>query len=199
MRNIYFILILFFAIPLVGQESTFKEPEGLDSIYRLDLLSAIQNRNIDPYYKNIIEEGRFIANPSEYKMMALTDSLLFNCDPGQSIFYFISFTKSMNGSDGFYSEAVSMGAFRFVTTQTSKFLSYFDVGVQLGEKDLNNWARFIFGEIQIVSEKKELKAIDELEVLLKENAKGMKNEYLEIIDKLIKKIRIEVEKGGFKR
>ncbi len=92
----------------------------------------------------------------------------------------------MNGSDGFYSEALGLTAFEFVTKKTELFADYFNRIPKLTDKDMDNWADFIYGEIQISRGGEELKAITELETIFMNNIKESRKEYKPVIEKLIK-------------
>ena len=95
----------------------------------------------------------------------------------------------MNGSDGFYSEAVGLSSFEFVTTKTEKFADYFNIAPRLTDQDMENWVQYVYGEIQISRENHEEKAVMELESQLFENIKGNRKEYSVIIEQFIEKIK----------
>ena len=142
---------------------------------------------VDDYFENIYRQEKLII-AEDIIMLSVVDSLSSN-DPDKNLFYFIVFTKSMNGSDGFYSEAVALAAFEYITTQTERFAVYFNTSPKLTDMDMDNWASYIFGEIEISRENHELKAVDELEIQLLDNIKGAENEYKVIIERLLEKIK----------
>lgn len=119
------------------------------------------------YYTDIYRQEKLI-DADDILMLSITDSL-FTENRETEIFYFIVFTKSMNGSDGFYSEALGTSCFRYITTKTNKFAEHFLNESKLTESDLNNWAECIFGEIQISNENNEIETIKELENELLKN------------------------------
>lgn len=139
------------------------------------------------YYLDIFNQEKLIES-DDILMLSITDSLLTK-DKENELFYFIVFTKSMNGSDGFYSEAVGLSCFNFITKNPIRFAKYFLSEKKLNDSDFNNWAGYIYGEIQISRENQELVAIRELEDLLKEKVKDSNKEYTELIDKLIDEIK----------
>ncbi|MDO9184920.1 MAG: hypothetical protein Q7W13_02835 [Bacteroidia bacterium] len=157
------------------------------SPFQKELNNAIKDQKIDPYYKDIYKQEKLIV-ADDNKMLSITDSLFTN-DPNTDLFFFIVFTKSMNGSDGFYSEALGLASFNFITTKTEWFADYFNIAPKLTDQDMDNWATYIWGEIQISRENQEGKAINELEEKLLDNLKGVREEYKVVIEKLIKKIR----------
>ena len=139
------------------------------------------------YYLDIYKQEKLIA-ADDILMLSITDSL-FTKDEENELFYFIVFTKSMNGSDGFYSEAVGLSCFNFITTNPIRFAKYFSSDTKLNNNDFNNWADYIYGEIQISRENQEQEAIGELDKLLRDKIKDSKVEYKNIIDKLIDEIK----------
>jgi hypothetical protein len=162
-------------------------PSKKDSPYQVRLNSALENESIDNYYKDTYLQEKLIS-ADDNKMLSITDSL-FTSNKETELFYFIVFTKSMNGSDGFYSEALGLSAFEFITKKTEWFADYFNIAPKLTDKDMDNWAGYIYGEIQISREGQELKAINELETLTINNIKESRKEYRAVIEKLIEKIK----------
>lgn len=169
-------------------------PSGKKHLYKRtiyphlrEVINVLKNKNIDIYFKEIYYKEHLIEEDNN-KMLSITDSLFTN-NTKTDLFYFIVFTKSMNGSDGFYSEAVGMSAMSFIKEKTEYFADYFNIAPKLTEKDMDNWAGYIYGEIQISREDEEEKAINELENELLENIKGARKEYKPVIEELIEKIR----------
>lgn len=158
-----------------------------NSPMQIELDNSLKNESIDNYYKEVYRTEKLIS-ADDNKMLSITDSLFTN-DSETDLFYFIVFTKSMNGSDGFYSEALGQSAYDFVTKKTEWFADYFNIAPKLIDKDMENWANYIYGEIQISSEDEEEKAVNELVNELLENIKGARKEYKPVIEKLIEKIR----------
>lgn len=154
---------------------------------QIELDNILTNKSIDRYYKEVYIKEKLIS-ADDNKIISITDSL-FTSDPETGLFYFIVFTKSMNGSDGFYSEKVGLSAFKFITQKTEWFANYFNIVSNLTDKDMDNWARYIYSEIQIFRENEEEKAIKELQYKLFKNIKGTKKEYKLIIERLIEKIK----------
>jgi len=167
--------------------SSHISPEEIVSPYQKELNIAFANPDIDVYYKDIYEQEKLIST-DDIKMLSITDSLFSN-DPENDLFYFIVFTKSMNGSDGFYSEAVGLAAFEFITNNTNEFADYFNIAPKLTGRDMDNWATYICGEIQISNENHEADAIKELENKLLDNIKDSRKEYENVIKRLLEKIK----------
>lgn len=171
---------------LVPQKKAMNETPVI-SPYQAELNNALANPEIEDYYKQVFQQKKLLPE-DDNKMLSITDSL-FTTNPQTDLFYFMVFTRSMNGSDGFYSEAVGLSAFNFVNQHTEQFADYFNIAPGLDEKDMDNWANFIHGEIQISKEGKEEKAVQELESTVFENLKGARKEYKPVMENLIQKIR----------
>lgn len=159
----------------------------INSLYQIELNNALKIESIDKYYKDIYYQGKLIS-AGDNKMLSITDSLFTN-DTETDLFYFIVFTKSMNGSDGFYSEALGLSAFDFITKKTEWFADYFNIAPNLTEEDMDNWAGYVNGEIQISRENEEVEAVKELEIQLLRNIERNKKEYKVVIEQLIEKIK----------
>jgi len=189
--NILFFLTGLFLISC-GNNNEIEEKktnihEHSGSPHQIELDGSLKDKNIEDYFKDIYRREK-IVKADDSKMISITDSL-FTSNKLNDLFYFIVFTKSMNGSDGFYSEAVGHSAFKFVTTKTDFFADYFNIAPKLNDGDMDNWANYIYGEIQIARENQEAGAIDELEQKVLDNIKYNRKEYKIIIEKLIEKIR----------
>lgn len=166
---------------------TIIQNAGTVSPYQQELSKTLADTTIDDYYKEIYRQEKLIS-ADDNKMLSITERL-FTADSDKDLFYFIVFTKSMNGSDGFYSEAVGLSSFEFVTTKTEMFADYFHNAPKLTEQDMENWVQYVYGEIQMSRENEEEQAIKELEILLLDNIKEARKEYQVIIEKFIKKIK----------
>lgn len=187
---IFWILILIFGSSY-GQEvnSENKSPN------QLLIEKSLNDTTIDSYYKDIFRSGNLLSHPDDNMMLSITDSL-FTVNPNRQLFYFLVFTKSMNKSDGFYSEAVGLRAFQFINEHTSRFADYFNIAPYLNDSDFNNWVNYICGEIMIAYEDKEEEAIKQLSIRLKENIKGDRKEYLIIVNKFIESLKLNCPQHG---
>jgi hypothetical protein len=163
------------------------EFEEIDSPHQQKLNKALADPTIDEYYKEIYRQQKLII-ADDNKMLTIKEKLFSN-DPDNDLFYFIVFTKSMIGSDGYNSEAVGLSAFKYVTEKSEQFADYFNNASNLTEQDMDNWAEYVYGEIQISRENEEKEAVKELETQLLDNIKGRRNEYKVVIDRFLKKIR----------
>ena len=155
----------------------------LDSLLNV----ALNDDKINSYYKDVYNAGKLIHQDDDNVILSITDSIFTNVNE-RRYFYFIVFTKSMNGSDGFYSEALGLRAKEFVENNTERFAHYFNASPLLTEKDFNNWAYYILGEIAITQEHNEPDGIIELEEKLIKNIKEQRKEYKPIIEDLITKV-----------
>jgi hypothetical protein len=166
---------------------TEKQEHNTAFSYQQELNKALADTTLDDYYKDIYRQGKLIS-ADDSKMLSITERL-FTDDPDKDLFYFIVFTKSMNGSDGFYSEAVGLSSFEFVKTRTRRFADYFNIAPRLTDQDMENWAQYVYAEIQISRENQEEQAVKELERQLVDNIKEARKEYRVTIEKFIGKIK----------
>jgi hypothetical protein len=175
----------------IGAAPTYTERpgEGLSPLQQ-GLNAALADSAIDAYYKEVYRQGRIIP-ADDNKMLSITEKL-FTEDATQNLFYFLVFTRSMNASDGFYSEALSEVSFRYVTTRTEQFVDYFNIAPGLGEQDMDNWARYVAGEIRITREGHEKKAFRELEVQLVQNLEGKRKEYGAVREKFMERLALQL-------
>jgi hypothetical protein len=164
-----------------------KLKDKIGSLYQHKLNGAISDSTIDDYYKEIYSQEKLIFS-EDSKMLSLAEKLFAN-DSDKDLFFFIVFTKSMNGSDGYYSEAVGLSALKYVTERTGQFADYFNNAPKLNDQDMDNWAQCVYREIQISRENEEKKALNELERQLLENMKGAGKENEAIINRFIEKVK----------
>ena len=165
---------------------TIQDQDNL-SPYQQELNKLLSDPIVEQYYKDVYIQGRLIP-AEDNKMLSIIDSL-YTPVPARKLFYFIVFTKSMNGADGFYAEPLGLSALRFVRTRTEWFAEYFSTAPELTDQDMRNWAECIYGEFQIAEEGHELAAVDELEQQLIHNIAELRGEYRPVIEKLIEEIR----------
>lgn len=154
------------------------------------IYDCMQDTTIDQYFKDIFTAGHLINHPDDNLMLSITDSL-FTTNQKCQLFYFIVFTKSMNKSDGFYSETIGLSATRFITEQTEYFADYFNIAPYLTDSDFSNWVDYIWGEIQISAKNYEEESVDKLTLQLKENVKDKRKEYWIIIDRFTEELKIK--------
>lgn len=176
-----FIFGLTFLFLSCGQQSDRINP------FQQELNKALAEPSIDDYYKEIYRQNKLITADDNI-MLSITEKL-FTDEADKDLFFFIVFTKSMNGSDGFYSEAVGRSAFKFITEKTEQFAHYFNDVPDLTKQDLDNWAAYVYGEIQISRESEEEQAVKELGTLLFNNTKEASKENKAMISSFMDKIK----------
>lgn len=122
----------------------FRNRQGTDPRYNNDLLehllktgfiyktpneilisNCLNDTTISQYFKYVFNSVHLLSNPDDNVMLTIADSL-FSTIQDRQLFYFLVFTKSMNKSDGFYSEAIGLSATKFITEQTENFADYFN-------------------------------------------------------------------------
>jgi len=167
--------------------TTVDQVDEIGSPYQQELNRALADSSIDDYYKEIYRQEELV--PAEDSKMLSIREKLFTDDSDKDLFFFIVFTKSLNGSDGFYSEAAGLSAFEFVTKRTEWFADYFSVAPKLNDRDMENWAKYVYGEIKISRENEETEAVQELEAQLYENIKIARGEYHAVIEEFMAKVK----------
>jgi hypothetical protein len=182
MRTRQFLILVFITV-FISCDRKVKSDNQL-----VTTVDSIQEKNSIINYFNEIYQKEKLIKADDRQMLSITDSL-FTKDSDKGLFYFIVFTKSLNGSDGFYSEGAGQSAFNYITNNPRQFAEYFKTSEKLNQKDLDNWADSISGEIIISNENNELKAVNDLETNLTEKMKGEKIEYKEIIVELLKRVK----------
>jgi hypothetical protein len=161
--------------------------ESSISPYQQELNKALTDPTIDNYYKEIYRQEKLIVADDD-KMLSITE-MLFTNDKDKDLFFFIVFTKSINGSDSFYAEAAGLSAYEFVTKKTEWFADYFNIALKLNVQDMDNWAKIVYSEIQISRENEEKKAVKELENQLLENISVARKEYEHVIKVFVEKVK----------
>ena len=188
------IVFMVFAINIVGDKY---EPNKHKAVLaeqlsplETELNNALEDPSIDDYYKETLNKGRLIIADDD-KMLAITDSL-FNSNPKKDFFYFMVFTRSMNGSDGFYSEALDVSSHKFILSNTVAFAHYFAGSTLLTETDMENWARYVIGELFITNDANHAETIiNEVNILrskLIKNVDGQEEKYKATILLFLNKI-----------
>tara|TARA_Y100001933_G_C18755157_1_gene461601 strand:+ start:62 stop:700 length:639 start_codon:yes stop_codon:yes gene_type:complete len=159
-----------------------QKTKSLDEI----LNASLTDSTISNYLKKVYTK-RKLVQASDSLILTIPDSLGTNSN--NQLFYFLTFTYSMNGSDGFYSEALGMSSLEYVKNHTEQFCHNFTTTPHLRDQDLINWASYILGEISISNENNEEKAISNLEKQLIANLNGKRKDYQSVITSLIGKIK----------
>ncbi|MCB9334923.1 MAG: hypothetical protein H6586_02165 [Flavobacteriales bacterium] len=177
------IIILF--LLFIGLNGFGQDKEKLDSL----LKESLNDKEISDYHIQVFNAGKLLKNEDDNVMLSITDSL-FSKNNDRKYFYFILFTKSMNGSDGFYSEALANSSYNFINNNLGDFLNYFLNSEILTEKDFDNWVQCCYGEISIVYENDIRKGMDGLmEILMMYGEKVGKNEN-EILEKFCNQLNL---------
>lgn len=196
MKTVFLFPILLFCscalFPKNGQQKHMEkqfEPEKTQTVspHQKELNNAYDNAAIDDYYKEIYKKEMLVP-AEDGKMLSITE-LLFSSAGEYDLFYFVVFTKSLNGADGAYAEAAGNAALRFVNERTALFAEYFSSNLaKLKSNDLDKWAYFIKSEIAIAHEGNETAAINELEKQWKKNVQNSSQEQQAVIELLLKKL-----------
>ncbi|HBS87449.1 MAG: hypothetical protein A2W91_00715 [Bacteroidetes bacterium GWF2_38_335] len=201
MKKLFFVfLIIFLSCSQNDKRSNSSEVEKdsgekqkADSVsagtFQKSEIDSAQNiSKTNDYFNRIFNEGRLIQ--SDFSIMLSVGDSLFSEDTEKKMFYFIVFTKALNGTDGAYSEKYGIVAYEFVTTKTEIFCDNFLNSSGLTDADLENWAKIVCGEILIQYENHVERNIDILEARMKQNIKTSEKDKLDIINKFTHKMRV---------
>lgn len=139
-------------------------------------------------YFNKIKRQQKLIRSDDAQMLSIADSLFTEDELNQGL-YFLVFTKSMNGADGFYSEMVSKSALEYLTTRTDQFIQNFRSIHELNDLDFDNWAVYVYSEIQLNNEGHELEEVNKLEKVLLERVKDKSTSDKKVIELFIASIK----------
>ncbi|MCB0397919.1 MAG: hypothetical protein KDD36_14805 [Flavobacteriales bacterium] len=153
-------------------------------LYLTEIKTAFLDSTINPYFMETFKQQQLVHHRNDNQMLEITDSL-FSMDPDKQLFYFLVFTRSLNGADGFYAEGAGLAAHEFVTTRTIDFASYFAMAPGLREEDLALWADQVLGELTTSHEGHEREALNQLNVKLRGNINATGPEIHAIVDSFI--------------
>lgn len=123
----------------------------------------------------------------------LPDSL-FSKNNTSRPFYFLAVTRSMEKSDGAYSELLSADCRKFIETRTNEFLVYFSRERLLNKNDLLNWAFYSISEVEMENENREKPALDQTIKIMQDNSAGCTSEEKKTLDKFISLMKDELKK-----
>jgi hypothetical protein len=88
---------------------------------------------------------------NDNEVLSLLDSLTAK-DNTSRPFYFKVITKSVEKSDGYYSEGLGLAGYEFVENHTQEFSSFFDNKKCHTNRDLETWADIVIIELSIIDE-----------------------------------------------
>jgi hypothetical protein len=122
------------------------------------------------------------------KTLALLDSLLTtNSETGP--FYFLTITRTIEKADGSYSESLGLIGKQYLEKRTKEFVKYFIDESLLTDKDFENWAKIVAGEIQISAEGHEKEELKRLENQLILNCNTCSAGQIEKIEGFVDRVR----------
>jgi hypothetical protein len=150
--------------------------------YKISVDTFMADKSIPQLAKDLYL-GKLKPTDDEANLV-LIDSI--NSKEQARVFYFLVITKIMGFADGSYSESLGGAAKEFIENNTIEFLSYFKNNKDLlTDKDFANWARMVYGEIQIEDEGSEQKAVKDIETKMITNCQGFSTDYKDNIVKFI--------------
>lgn len=192
MKYLLIICILgLFSCTQNSDSSTIKKPD-IQTIshdyYQEKLDECYENPDIDAYYKEIYDKEEMIEAEHD-KMYSITENIS-TLDTDKNFFYFVVFTKAMNGAEGFFAEALGMTAVKFLQEDTFNFAEFFGSNVdKLTDKDMDNWVSFVKTGIHVTNSGNEEAALTELVDLINMKVLYSTPEIKKVIEQFVKKLK----------
>ena len=145
----------------------------------------INHKEIPQVCKELFRNTR---QPSdELDVLALLDSVFTSNDKTRP-FYFLTITRTMAKADGAYAEPLGMMAKQFVETRTKEFITYFRNESLLTDKDFDEWAKKVAGEIEISSSGRENEEVKVLKEKMKLNCERCDEGQIKTIDDFVDRV-----------
>jgi len=94
----------------------------------------------------------------------------------------------MAKADGAYAEPLGMMAKQFVETRTKEFITYFRNESLLTDKDFDEWAKKVAGEIEISSSGRENEEVKVLKEKMKLNCERCDEGQIKTIDDFVDRV-----------
>ncbi len=161
-----------------------------DSILGGRLLSFyINHKEIPQVCKDLFRNTRQASD--EVDVLALLDSV-FTINDETRPFFFLTITRTMAKADGAYAEPLGMMGKKFVETRTKEFVNYFRKESLLTDKDFDEWARAVAGEIEISSEGREKEELKVLSKKMRLACEKCDEEQMKTIDDFVDRVKCHI-------
>jgi len=145
----------------------------------------INHKGIPQVCKDLFKNTR---QPSdEVDVLALLDSVFTSNDETRP-FYFLTITQTMTKADGAYAEPLGMMGKQFVETRTKEFVGYFHNESLLTDKDFDEWAKTVAGEIEISSSGREKEELHGLKEKMKLNCEKCDERQIKTINDFVDRV-----------
>lgn len=165
-----------------NSQTNLKVDKTVDKSYKISVGRFLLDKSIPQISKDLYL-GKIKPTDND-ENLALIDSI--NSTGQARGFYFLVITKTMKYADGAYAEPLGIASKSFVENNTIEFLSYFLANKDfLTNEDFKNWARSVYGEIQIDSEGSEQEAVTDLKTKMLTNCQGSSVDYQHSIERFI--------------
>lgn len=129
-----------------------------------------------------------VSVTAEGNILALMDSV-FSPNNETAPFYFLVITQTMEKADGAYSEPLGMMAKEYVETNPSEFLGYFMNEPLLIDKNFDEWARCVAGEIMIAMEGQEMAELSKVTDRMKSNCTDCSSQARQKLDDFVARVK----------
>jgi len=146
----------------------------------------LEHKQIPQVCKDLYNGKR---NPSDDAgILNLLDSI-FTSNVDTKPFYFLTITRTMPKADGAYAEPLGMMGKQFVEKKTTDFADYFINNPVLTDKDFEEWAKTVAGEIEISAAEQEKEEWARLKSKMKSNCVNCGQRQVKIIDNFLTRVK----------
>lgn len=157
-----------------------------DSIFNGHPLTFYINHDKIPQVCKDLFSG--VRQPSdEIDVLSLLDSIFTTNDETRP-FYFLTITRTMEKADGAYAEPLGMMGKQFVEIRTKEFVDYFNKEILLTDKDFEEWAKKVAGEIEISADGKEKEELEKLRSKMKLNCQSCDEGQSKILNDFVERV-----------
>lgn len=184
------LISIFMLLIIVGTAQS--QTSDKQALYQKELDAALKNPDVSEYHKITYKSGKFLYT-FQTDLLQVTADSLFTRVPELDLFYFMVFTRSMNGADNEYPKQAADAAYRFVTTRTAEFVEYFTNAPGLTDQDLDHWAKHLALEISRKYPKAKMESADDLGKMMRTALGGVSDG--DVIDRLVGKVKGQLSEG----
>ncbi len=144
----YLFVLVFTSAQCLAQSSSKQEPV----LNGHPISFYLAHKKIPQTCKDLYTGVREPSDDND--VLSLFDSV-FTKNSETAPFYFLTITGTMDKADGAYAEPLGIMGKRFVETRTKQFIEYFEKESLLTDRDFDEWASTVSGEIEILSDDEE--------------------------------------------
>jgi hypothetical protein len=166
------------------QESDNDDKEPVFSGHPISFYLA--HKQIPQVCKDLYNGKRLPSD--EVDILSLLDSV-FTSNVETKPFYFLTITRTMEKADGAYAEPLGMMGKQFVEKKTKEFVDYFLNNLLLTDKDFEEWAKTVAGEIEISADGHEKEELERLRNTMTSNCDNCSNRQSKLISNFLDRVK----------